>query len=195
MRFSLTQTTAPVDEPLTVAEAKLWLRIDNDAEDPVIADMVQAARESCEVFTQRQFLTATFRMKLDAFPLNDAPLQLPRPPLQSVTSVTYLDTGGVSTVMPSTDYTVDTDTEPGRIVLNYGKTWPSTRLIEQSVTVVFLAGWTTPQLVPMSIKRAVAAQAGTLYGMRETISDRPVHKVVEAAESLLWQQRVWYEAA
>jgi uncharacterized phiE125 gp8 family phage protein len=193
--MSLIRTVQPTDEPLTIHDARQQCRVDTDEDDNLIADYLQAAREFCEEFTSRTFLTTTWRMRMDGFPNNDGPIILPRPPLQTVTSVTYQDTAGVATVLASSKYTIDSDSEPGRIILAYGQSWPSVRDIQQAVTVVFIAGWMTASAIPAAIRKAVAATTGTFYGLRESVAERKIEDVPHAAEMLLWQHRIWYRAA
>ena len=78
-KLSLTLKTPPKKEPITRKEAKLHLRVDNDLteDDALIDDMIRAARGSGQVFTRRQFITATYEARMDAFP---PVIELPRPP-------------------------------------------------------------------------------------------------------------------
>ncbi|HWA20765.1 MAG TPA: head-tail connector protein, partial [Caulobacterales bacterium] len=44
--MSITIVTPPASEPLSLAEAKLFLRVEHDAEDDLIAALIGAAREA-----------------------------------------------------------------------------------------------------------------------------------------------------
>lgn len=194
MRYGLRLTTPPTDMPVSVDEAVLSLRIDSSIYDlALVQPMILAATQLCEAFTRRQFLTATYTLTLDAFP--DV-IRLPRPPLQSVTSVAYLDGSGVSqTLVQNTDYLVDTNSEPGRITRPYNAIWPVTYPQANAVTVTYVAGWPKVGDVPESIKAAIRLIVGDLYQQRESVTDGTIEEF-PAAKALLMTQLVnWHEVA
>ena len=82
-------------------------------------------------------------------------IRLPRPPLQLVSSIQYVDGGGVLQTMPVLDYQVDTSPTPGRVGPAYGKVWPVTRLQLAAITITYLAGYGTADAVPDDIKQAI----------------------------------------
>jgi len=111
--MGLTQTVAPAIEPVTNAEARDHLRISTVDDDILIGTYITAARQYIEGRTNRQFINATWSWTLEAFPNI---FYVPRPKLSSVTSIAYLDTAGSSQTLSTDVYSVDTNTEPGRIV-------------------------------------------------------------------------------
>ncbi len=139
--MGLTRTSNPANEPLSTAEAKSHLRVDTSDEDTYIASLVAAAREEAERVSWRALITQTWRLTLDRFPTGDAAIVVPRPPLQSVTSIQYVDENGDTQTVVSSAYDVDTNREPGRIVPAFGESWPSTRREAEAVTIVFVAGY------------------------------------------------------
>lgn len=154
---SIQVTTSPTFEPLTAAEAREFCRVDDDSQDSTLDMCIKAARERIENDTSRALVTQTLRVTMDAFPcaadrtyasenLNIEAIQVPRPPLVSVTSITYVDTDGATQTLSASRYTVDTYSEPGRIVPAYGYSWPSTRDIPNAVTIVYVAGYTTTNI-------------------------------------------------
>ena len=128
----------------------------NTTADPQLGDWLQAAREYGETFTHRAFITQTWDLKLDGFPCSDEAIRLPKAPLISVTSVTYLDSNGDSQTWSASLYTVDAPTGPkaerGRIVPNYGQYFPTTRDVVNAVTVRFVAGYGAASAVPRLVK-------------------------------------------
>jgi len=143
----LTFSRGPRAEPLHVEDAKLHLRVTETDSDALIRSLITAALGYAEMFTRRQFVTATLRLTLDAFP---AVIRLPRPPLASVTSIQYTDIDGVTQTLSSSDYQVDGRSEPARIQPAYGESWPSTRRELNAVTVTYVAGYATPVSVDAS---------------------------------------------
>lgn len=136
-------------------------------EDALIADLITAAREYCEDITRRALAKQTIEVYLDKFP-SARDIELPRPPLVSVTSVKYKDSAGIETTMTAdADYLVDADSEPGRIVLPYGKSWPSfTPYPVNPVVIQYEAGYTT---LPKYLKTAMLLHIGYFYNHRDAV--------------------------
>lgn len=161
----LTRITAPAVEPVTLAEAKLHLRVDSNDEDVHIAGLITAAREQAESNTRRALITQTWRLTLDAFP---GIIELPRPRLQAVTSVQYVDTGGVMQTLDASAYQVAGTSEPARILPAYGRNWPATRHQLEAVSITYTAGYGNAGAdVPASIRQWMLLYIGALYENRE----------------------------
>lgn len=193
---SLTLFTAPVSEPLTLGEVRSHLRIDGAEDDVLLLSLIRAARQHVEEMSSRALLTQTWELTLDYFPgyrasadCWDSPLSaitLPRPILQSVSSVKYVDTNGTLQTLAITDYQVLSKSEPARIVPAYGLYWPPTRYQPEAVTVRYIAGWTTAALVPQPIKQAMLLLIGHWFENREAVSlERSVAIVVPMAVGAL----------
>ena len=112
--------SAPSVEPLTTAEAKAHLRVDGTAEDAYIDECVTDARGTIEELTGRALITQTWDLWLDGWPAFGV-ITLPRPPLQSVTSVVYYDTDDTEATLSSANYLVDADSHLGRVILDSGQ--------------------------------------------------------------------------
>lgn len=175
-----------------MAQAKSHLRVDGADDDTLIADIIKAARQYCEDYQNRAYVTQTWDLWLNAWPGGDA-IKIPLPPLQSVTSVKYYDTANAEAIMAPADYFVDNVTEPGRVVVAYGKTWPAASLRPaNSVTVRFIAGYGDAAAVPQVIKQAMLLVIGDMYEHREnTAIGRQGYELPLAAKSLLNMNRVW----
>src|SRR5436190_20762469 len=126
--MKLNLITAPVMEPVTLAELKTWCKTDIDDDDMTLNRLIVAAREYCENRTGRAFLTQTWDLVLDD--LFNYEIRLPRPPCQSITSFNYIDMGG--NVQPYTAF-IGTTGSPARIMPNYGTPWPIYRPTIQSI--------------------------------------------------------------
>ncbi|MBN6186317.1 phage head-tail connector protein [Aneurinibacillus sp. BA2021] len=186
----------PLVEPLSLEEAKAHLRVEHDDEDALIQGLIRAAREYCESFQRRAYVSQVWEMYFQSFPTH---AELLRPPLLSVESITYRDVDGVQHALSPDAYIVDTATEPGRIFI---KTAPKVALFPASpVTVRFVAGY-NPVItsegtdfiahVPESIKQAMRMLVGHWYENREavTIGQTPSN-VPFAVDALLWPDRVF----
>lgn len=178
--FSLELTSAPATEPITTAEAKTYCRVDVSTHDTLIGLLVTAARQQAEARLRRQIVTATWKLRLDAFPIGSDPIEVPRPPLSSVSSIAYVDTDGATQTWSSSEYQVDAYTHPGRIVPAYGYSYPATRPQMNAVTVTFVAGYGAAASVPELLKTALKAMVCDWFENR-----LPVGQVGDAAARLL----------
>jgi uncharacterized phiE125 gp8 family phage protein len=191
--MSLSLVTPPVAEPVVLAEALDHLRLGQDAWDSgVVATLIQPAREYVEAYTARQLMAATWTVTFPRFPCRRAPLELPLPPLQSVTSVKYIDPAGTLQTWASNQYVVDAPQGPsamnGRIYPALNIDYPAPACREDAVTVQFVAGYTDAASVPKGIRQALLLMLGHLYENREAVvvgGGASVVTVPLAVESLL----------
>ena len=156
MSIGLQLVTGPTAEPLPLAKAKRRLRVTTDAEDSDIEDLIAECREQAEDECGRAFLPQTLRLALDRFPRHGRPIAVPRPPLRSVTSVTYYDVAGELQTMAAEDYGVELVGEPGRIY-PAATWWPETASRPGAVQVVYVAGYASATAVPRQAVAAVLA--------------------------------------
>ncbi|MEC9433878.1 MAG: head-tail connector protein [Pseudomonadota bacterium] len=134
----LEEVTPPAAEPLTLEQAKAWLRVDGDDDDGVITALIKGARMEVEAFTRLRLITQTVEFTLAAFP---GRIRIPTWPVQSVESVSYIDDAGEAQTMSDADWTLVTGRRPREIAPAYGLTWPSTRAHWNAVTVKAVVGY------------------------------------------------------
>lgn len=164
--MSLELVTAPTEEPVTVDEVKAHLRIDNDEDDVYLGLLIAAAREHAETRIRRQLCTATWKLRLDCFPCWQ--IDVPLPPLVSVTTLAYTDTGGTTqTLTENTHFTKDIYREPARIIPAYGQVWPATRDTVNAVSLTFVAGYGGADSVPQAIRYGILLLVGRMFQTRE----------------------------
>jgi uncharacterized phiE125 gp8 family phage protein len=148
-------------------------------EDTYISDLITTAREYCEDYQHRALATQTWDLILDKFPSNSDYIEIPLPPLQSVTSVKYIDYAGVSATMTAglSGYFVDTDSEPGRVCLSYYITWPTfTEYPYGAVRIRFVAGYTD---IPKKTKQAMLMLICHMYENRTPVLIGSISKELE----------------
>lgn len=159
-------TTARVTDPVTLAEAKLHLRVDTSADDALITALITAATDEAEQLMQRATLPQSWTLTLDGF---DGPIVLQRPPVTAITSLKYLQAvDGVLTILAGSEYLLAAANEyTARVVPAFGKAWPGARAQLEAVRVEFVTGYADAGKVPESIKAWIRLRVGALYQNRE----------------------------
>jgi uncharacterized phiE125 gp8 family phage protein len=183
--YGLTLVTPPALEPVTLAEAKKWLKVDVSDDDDLISELITAARQAIEEEIGRQLITATWRLSPDG--LYAGPIYLPRPPLQSVTSVQYYDAQGTLQTLATGDYQVNKDGLLGRLTPAVDAFWPCFQLNRSgAVQVTYVAGYGgTGVSVPGPIKTAIKLRVQVMYIRGEKI-DPLVQETIDSLLSPYW---------
>lgn len=173
MTGTLKLVTATTQEPVTLTEAKLWLRIDEHdvTEDALIRSLLARARQGWEERSQRSALVQTYDYYLHAPLADDCPVPLPKAPLVSVTSIRGFattdesDSGG--TAMSTSGYYVDTAREFGSVSPVSAFTFPTATRTVNPVIIRFTAGYSTGTSgVPDSVKTEIKTLLAQLYEHR-----------------------------
>lgn len=207
MRRHVRVTTPPASEPVTLAEAKLWLKIDGDDDDDLLTGLIAAAREAAESFTGRAFITQAVTLTLDLSCsgwANDLPagvydlpvsalygalprtIELARPPVSAITSVTTTDTSNTSSAFSSANYTLDAAGK--RLLLNDGALWPTNLRSTSAVSVLTANGYgASSSAVPQPIRHAILMHVAGMYESR-LVCDLPA-----ACRALLQPYKVYGE--
>jgi len=175
--------TEPASEPITLAEAKAYLRVDSSGDDALITSLIVSARKLCEEHMQRAIMSQTLQLFLDNLDDIDEPLwegmrtgpylnyyknyiDLPMPPVTSVTHVKTYDDEDTATTFASTKYYVDNAKEPARIVLRTGETFPTSLRVANAIEVKYIVGYASASAVPEPIKFAIYQVLTYLYEHR-----------------------------
>lgn len=171
MIYSLNLITAPAIEPISVSEARTHLKLKPDDEilDDEIVSIISVAREKIENETRRALITQTWEAVSAKFPWSsDCPIELELPPLQSVTSVKYLDIDGVEQTWNPSLYQVNTKSTPGLILPVFGEAYPETGDVINAVIIEFVAGYgDEAKDVPSPLRHAMKLIIGELFVRRE----------------------------
>ena len=299
--MALVIQTEPAEEPLGIEEVKTHLRVDMDDDDDLIQSLITSSRQYAESYLKRALITQTWKYYLDEWPDEGRDyIELPMPPLSSVSSMKYTDYNSVQTTLGTavvqatgtitvtgtpladehltvgirtfhfkalrsttgeitinadnttqaanivtaltadlatitsanllgvvtvtavavgsagnsivlttdatgvvvsgsgtlangadSDYTVDKNKEPGRIVLAYGETWPSATLtVTSPIEIIYVCGYGTPEDVPRAIRSAMLIYIGNLYENRESIIVGQTFSHLKTVEALLEPYRI-----
>ncbi len=161
-RSKSTSRTQPTDEPVGISEVKRDQRIDFDNDDDIIKDYITVARQFIEEqLLWKALLTQTAVDKFDRF---GGQFGLAWEPVQSITSITYVDPDGDTQTLATSVYELATINGEGIVRLKVDQIWPTTQLHEDSVTVTYVAGFgDDADDVPASVRHAIRIYAGALY--------------------------------
>lgn len=185
MRYSLERGAIPA-EPLTLAEAKLHLREDNDDQDALITALIQAAREWVENYCRRSLVRRTLTLRMDSFPCGE--IHLPRGPVSAVSSISANGSAVAAAV-----YETDLYSTPARIRTAFGQVWPVVDPETNAVVIIYTAGYEPgagsptdyAENVPAAIKAAMKLIIGHLYEHREQVDMTQMFEVPFAVRMLL----------
>jgi len=184
---------ATVTTAVTDADIRTHLHIDAGDASALVNTYINTAEDYCEKFQNRAYIEQIWYLYLDEFPRASF-IAIPLPPLMSVSSVTYYGTGGTANTMASgTTYIVDTYSEPGRLSLAYGESWPSIDMRPvNGVRVKFTAGYgSAATSVPTFVKQAIKLLVGHWYEHREDTDIKLLENIPAGADSLLMFERIW----
>lgn len=168
--MSLTVTTPPEIEPISLESAKVAARVRDSEEDDHIEDeLIPTARELVESYLGRTLITTEYELRLPCFPCDG--IVLPKPPLQSVESVSYVAPDGTIVEMDEEDYRVFASGVKPRILPPDGGLWPSTQSGNpEAVTVAFTCGYgDAPDDVPHRARSACRRLVALWHREREPV--------------------------
>jgi len=135
-----TLVTAPTGMIISLDEAKKQMNVDHNEDDGYIQALIMSAIGQVENITRRRLLTQTWTAYANEWPDNG--FIMPFGNLQSVTSLKYKNSSGDESTVDSADYIVDTDSDPGRVILGYNKSWPTATLYPSNpIYIEFVCGY------------------------------------------------------
>lgn len=185
----ITRTVDPTSLPVSLQEIHDHVGVTDLADNDRLTMLNEAATRHVEMVSRRQLITQTWREKCDTFTTSIVVLR--KRPLQSVTSITYVDSAGDTQTFSSDNYDVDTDADPGRIVLGFNQTWPTVRGHTNDVAYTYVCGFgDSGAAVPSTLKAAIKLLVSHWSEHREaTISGTIIAEVPLAVTDLILAER------
>ena len=152
--MSLIDLSPPIIEPIDLAQAKNYLRVDTNDDDILISNLIGTIRHMVEnelnlCLIERRFIYRT------NIPQSNC-LTLPRPPLMAVNRISLIGENDQAVDIPPADYSVTTKRDPGEIRLNKDKSWHQYQAGFSSLEIEFTAGFgSNADAIPLPIKQAI----------------------------------------
>jgi uncharacterized phiE125 gp8 family phage protein len=161
----------PASEPVSLAQAKNHLKVDNQEDDALIASIVSAARQYVEQHCNTAIITQTIAEQFPHFISRGMALSVA--PVIEVSAIQYTDDARNENILPTSVYGVNIFTKPGAVFLRYGQTFPTTIPEPDAVTVTYTAGYgDSSGDVPEPIRQAILLMVGDMYQNRENMVKR-----------------------
>lgn len=147
--------TPPSQEPVSLEEAKLALRVDGDADDAHIQSLIKAARVMAEEYVRRAFVTQTWQLQYDLY----APsvVALPRGPVKEVSFVKVITSDWTETIVAPESYYLSAGQES--LIFDAAP-------MGQIVQVQYVSGYGEPADVPEPIRQGILAHVVGMYENR-----------------------------
>jgi len=152
----------PISYPVTIDEIKSFARIDGNDQDALLEIFLQGVIEDIETYLGRALVERTIQMTMDFWNSNE--VELKKPPLISVISVSTVNDSDVETVYDSNNYYIITESIPGKLIIKNGIELPSN--FDRSFSgfrITYTAGYGDVSKVPSKIKVAIMQWVTMIY--------------------------------
>jgi len=165
----------PAIEPVTLDEAKTWLKLETADEDATLTRLIASARQMVEQYTRRALITQTWRLSLvkpPALPF----IILPKAPVQQVVNGFTQSDATTQVPIDLSKLWLDSASEPPRLVLPSSLLMPVTGPIALTLDIQFGYG-DQPAKIPEALKQAVLVFVAQAYEQRCAASSLPIDHI------------------
>lgn len=159
----------PATEPVSLAEAKAYLRVDTADEDDLVQTLIAAGRVHLEALTRRAMIEQTWRLSLDDWPAGNE-VRLPLGPLAALVAVRVYDPDDAATTLTLSQFLVDVGSTPGRIVLPPGVEGEPLKRDALAIEIDYTAGYGAAATdVPDALRQAMLALVAHWFEHRDAV--------------------------
>lgn len=188
------EPVAVSDSPvLSLTEIRHHVAQGLDDDDVLLQSYAEVAQRWVEGYLGRSVLRATWREWYDG-PFRGRVLLL-HEQASSVTSLKVYDASDAETTVAPSVYQVDLVSQPSRLVVREGQSWPVNLRAVNAIAVEYLAGWASAREVPPGVKAAIAILTAHQYTHREPLQPGNLAAVPYGIESVLRPYRLRTGAA
>ncbi len=177
--MSISDITPPPVEPVTLASAKEFLRIDGPDEDGLIADLIVSARERIEFMARTSLITR--RRAYSSHRVHTTNLFVNHSPVKFVHKISVIDADDNATEIPKAKVYINRRATPVSICLQQREIFSDYAADPVAVVAEFDAGYGAgPDDVPMQLRQALLLLLAQSYEYRDEAMGRPVPMMVDA---------------
>lgn len=170
--MTLIQRTPPSSEPISLAQAKHYLRIGNALEDTFIAGLIAAARQAVENHAGQALITRAVRETHDRWSFQgDGVVELALGPVSAIEAIRVEGPAGTMTPLEPDSYRLDGQANAPRLLFKGLPRAPASPL--QGIEIDYLAGYGTQAEVPAALQQACLMVAAGFYQFRGTDAPLP----------------------
>jgi uncharacterized phiE125 gp8 family phage protein len=181
--------TPPAIEPVGIDDVKAHSRIDLNEDDLLIQRQILSVRQMVERIYDIAIITQTWTMYLDWLPADS--IEIFKRPLQSVTSVKYIDPDGATQTIANNLYMVDLNSRPPRIVNLQNASWPYVEPRPAAVAVEFVAGYGDKrQDVAPNLINYLLIKTADFYENRESYTEAKIQGL-DFVDNLISSERLF----
>jgi uncharacterized phiE125 gp8 family phage protein len=173
----------PAIEPVTLAEARQFLRLDQTDEDALLATLITAARLMIEAASGRCLIEQPWRIVLDRWPAGGE-IRLPLSPLLRIDAARVYDVLGAAQAVAGASLTLDRAADPPVIRLT-GEV-PEIGRTHGAIEIDIAAGYgATAAAVPAPLRQAVLRLAARWFEQRGDVAGRDAQALPAAIAALV----------
>ncbi len=173
--------------PVSLAEAKLHLRVDHSDDDTLISALIEAACRQVGDMVGRSMVAETWSVSVAPF---SGDLVLPLNPVTGVTDMSYFDAAGVSQSLTITDFWLFADQFRAALRPKTGVSWPTLQDRDDALTVEFTVG----SAINPALRAAILLFLTALYETRDA-TPSAVMELSPAFTALINNQRARWVGA
>jgi uncharacterized phiE125 gp8 family phage protein len=181
--------TPPATEPVSLAEAKAYLRVVHDDDDPLITALIAIGRTHVEAGTRRALIAQTWRHSRETWPTAGRIALLPAP-LQELAAARVYDAEGNAQTIDAESFVLDTISVPG--VVSFPP-WsvPTPGRATAGIEIDFVAGYgETADDVPAPLRLAIRLLVAHWYENRGMVASGGVAPLPASVAELIAPYRV-----
>jgi uncharacterized phiE125 gp8 family phage protein len=160
----------PAAEPVSLAEARLFLRLDQTEEDDLLATLITAARLMVEAASGRCLIDQRWRIVLDRWPPGGE-IRLPLSPVSAVTAARVYDVLGAAQSVDGAALALDSLADPP--LIRFVGEVPEIGRDHGAIEIDVVAGYgATADAVPAPLRQAVLRLAARWFEQRGDVAGR-----------------------